>query len=307
MLGDVLAGLRATPKFLPSAYLYDARGAELFERICDQPEYYLTRTEVGILRSNMEAIAAAVGPGALVVEPGSGDGRKSTQLLEGLTEPAGYVPIDISREQLVTVAARMNERFPDVEVIPVCADFNDDPPLPHAARGARRNLVFFPGSTIGNLEPDRAVEVLVHLRTLAGPGGRILIGVDRRKDRARLEAAYDDAAGLSRAFAMNYLRRLNEELDADFDLNAFDYAAPWDERSGRIEMALVSLADQEVRIAGNPVTLEQGERIRTEYSCKYEPEEFARLAGRAGLGVTHRWSDPEALFSVVLLAHHDRS
>ena len=168
MHADVLAGLRSSPKFLPSQYLYDDRGARLFELICEQPEYYITRTEIAILESNMDSIAGRVGPHALLIEPGSGEGTKSALLLNGLFKPAGYVPIDISRAQLVSVASSIADRFPGIEVAPVCADLTDDPEVPTLSQPVRRRVAFFPGSTIGNLVPEDALDDLRHLRTLCG-------------------------------------------------------------------------------------------------------------------------------------------
>jgi len=297
----VLAGLRSSPKHLPSQYLYDARGARLFERICEQPEYYLARTEAAIMEANMESIVDGIGPGALLIEPGSGAGAKSRLLLEGLVRPSGYVPIDISREQLVGLARAVAARFPDVEVVPVCADFTDDPDLPAVAGPVRRRVVFLPGSTIGNFEPEAAVEVLRDLRDLCGERGCVLIGVDLKKGREMVEPAYDDARGVSREFALNYLRRLNRELGADFALEAFDYEAPYDARRGRVEMSLVSLRDQAARVGGEQIRFELGERVRTEWSYKYDLDQFRALVERAGLLLERVWTDPDQLFSVQLL------
>lgn len=301
MRSDVLAGLRSSPKYLPSQYLYDERGARLFEQICEQPEYYITRTELGILESNMDSIATRIGSHALLIEPGSGDGVKSTLLLSGLAMPAGFVPIDISRAQLVSLSRTIAERFPAIEVAPVCADFTDDPEIPPISNTVRRRVTFFPGSTIGNLVPDGAVDVLRHLRTLCGDRGFALVGVDLKKDREVLEAAYDDAAGVSRDFALNYLTRLNAEIGADFDLAAFRYEAPYDPEAGRIEMSLVSQRDQAVRIGTEQVRFDAGERVRTEFSYKHDLDSFLALARRAGLELEETWSDPAKLFAVVLL------
>ena len=301
MRNDVLAGLRCSPKHLPSQYLYDDRGARLFELICEQPEYYITRTEIAILESNMDSIADRVGPHALLIEPGSGEGTKSALLLNGLSKPAGFVPIDISRAQLVTVARTIADRFPDIEVTPVCADFTDDPEIPSLSQPVRRRVAFLPGSTIGNLVPEGAVDVLRHLRTLCGERGFVLIGVDLKKPRRIVEPAYDDAAGVSRDFALNYLRRLNAELGASFNLAQFEYEAPYDPKRGRVEMALVSRRDQTARIGRARIHFRAGERIRTEYSYKYGVGGFLGLAERAGLNAEKVWTDPARLFAVMLL------
>jgi dimethylhistidine N-methyltransferase len=289
------------PKVLPSQYLYDERGAQLFERICEADEYYLTRTEIAILRRHIDAIVERVGPGALVIEPGSGSGIKTELLLENLQDPVGYVPIDVAKQQLAEFAAQMDERFPALDISPVCADFTSEYELPPCGGAVRTRVAYFPGSTIGNFTPPRAVDVLRHLAELCEDDGGVLIGVDLKKDRAILEPAYDDVAGVSRDFALNYLVRLNLELDADFKLEQFGYEAPYNADRGRIEMALVSRCRQVAHIDGVDVSFDEGERVRTEYSYKYSPDEFAALAANAGLKVTDIWTDRERLFSVQYL------
>lgn len=298
---DVLAGLSASPRYVPSQYLYDDRGARLFERICEQPEYYVPRTEAAIVRDNMADIARAVGPRALLIEPGSGDGIKSRALLQGLHDPVGYVPIDISRAQLLALARDVAARFPGLEVTPVCADFTEGVELPGIGGAVGRRLAFFPGSTLGNFEPAAQLEVLRELRRLAGPGGLVLLGVDLRKDPAVIEPAYDDAAGVSAEFARNVLVRLNRELGADFDPTAFAYEAPYDVERGRVEMALVSRVDQVLHVDGRSIHFARGERIRTEYSHKFEIEALGALASRAGLEVGRVWTDARRWFAVLLL------
>lgn len=302
MRADVLAGLRSDPKFLPSQYLYDHEGARLFEAICEQPEYYVTRTELEIMRANMESIAAAIGPDALLVEPGSGEGAKSILLLEGLLEPAGFVPIDISREQLVDLAESVAARFPDLEVHPVCADFTGDLELPPFHHPVGRRVAFLPGSTIGNFVSELAEQVLRDLRSICGDRGRVLIGVDLKKSSSILEPAYDDAAGVSRDFALNYLRRLNRELHADFDLDSFAYEAPYDAEQGVVTMALISRRDQTATIGDEKIRFARDERVRTEHSFKFDLKQFRDIARRAGLSVERVWTDPDHLFSVQLLA-----
>jgi dimethylhistidine N-methyltransferase len=302
MRADVLHGLAQEPKVLPSQYLYDDRGARLFERICETAEYYPTRTEITILRQNIDAIVERIGHGALVIEPGSGSGVKTELLLENLEDPAGYVPIDVAKEQLAEVATQLDQRFPDLNVLPVCADFTRGYALPPHADSARRRVVYFPGSTIGNFTPAEAVAMLRHMSEQCDEGGGVLIGVDLKKDRAILEPAYDDAAGVSSAFALNYLVRLNRDLDADFKLEQFGYEAPYNQDKGRIEMALVSRCRQVAHIDGVGVTFEPEERVRTEYSYKYDADEFATLAEAAGLSVADVWTDPERLFSVQYLS-----
>jgi dimethylhistidine N-methyltransferase len=300
MREDVLRGLRCEPKRLPSQYLYDERGARLFERICETSEYYLTRTELSILETKIDAISARIGAGALIIEPGggSGSGLKTRLLLDGLKDPAGYVPIDVSRQQLARFAKRMEQEFPDLEVIPICADFTADYEVPVATAKVRSRVTYFPGSTIGNFAPRAAVAALRHL---AKSGGRMLIGVDLAKDRSILEPAYDDAEGYSREFALNILVRLNRELGADFVVEEFGYEAPYNEEAGRIEMALVSERQQAVHIDRQRVDFQRHERVLTEYSYKFDLDGFAALAGKAGLDVADTWTDPADLFAVLYL------
>lgn len=301
MRSEVLRGLSQDPKVLPSHYLYDERGARLFERICETDEYYLTRTELEVLEQNLEAITSRIGPRALVIEPGSGSGVKTHKLLEGLEEPAGYIPIDVARRQLEQFATETARAFPDLEVMPVCADFTADYKLPNCPIPVRSRVSYLPGSTIGNFEPGAAVKVLDCLAELCDGNGGLLVGVDLKKDRKTLEAAYDDAEGVSREFALNYLVRLNRELGADFQIDQFDYEAPYNEELGRIEMALISLCDQSVRVDGTRVSLKQQERLRTEFSYKHTLLEFAALAEKARLCVEQIWTDPNNLFSVQYL------
>ena len=302
MRNDVLQGLQQVPKRFPSQYLYDERGARLFEQICELDEYYLTRTEQAIMTAHADDIRRCIGPGTILIEPGSGSGDKAIALLSRLHEPAAYVPIDVSCAQLTAVAAQVDRVFPNITVLPVCADFTENHELPLNVVTGRRRIVFFPGSTIGNFEPQAARDLLRKLAELAGPDGGVLIGVDLKKDRAVMERAYDDARGVSAEFARNILVRTNRELDADFRLERFGYEAPYNELHGRIEMALVSRCRQVVRINGVKVTLEAGERVGTEYAYKFNPEDFALLTKHAGLAVVNVWTDPERLFGVVYLS-----
>jgi dimethylhistidine N-methyltransferase len=302
MREDVLEGLRQNPKCIPSHYLYDDRGARLFEQICELDEYYLTRTENAIMAEYADDIRRSIGPRAVLIEPGSGAGDKALVLLSRMHKPAAYVPIDVACEQLAQVAADVNETFPHIEVLPVCADFTQNHDLPLDGISGDRRIVFFPGSTIGNFAPRAACELLRQLAELAGPDGGILVGVDLKKDRKILEPAYDDARGVSADFAKNILVRLNRELDADFKLEQFGYEAPYHECHGRIEMALISRCPQVAHIDGVGVMFQTDERVRTEYSYKYDPEQFAALARQAGLVVVNVWTDPCRLFSLQYLA-----
>jgi len=298
MREDVLLGLRHQPKRLPSKYFYDARGSELFEKICEQPEYYLTRVELAILREHIGAIADAIGPDALLMEYGSGSGLKTRLLLQHLQSPVAYVPVEIAREALLASIGGLAGAFPDIEMLPVCADFTEPLALPRPERHARRTVAFFPGSTLGNFEHDEAVQLLRQMRAQIGRDGAALIGVDLRKERADLEAAYNDAAGVTAEFTLNLLERCNRELGADFDLAAFSHRARWNPLAGRIETHVLSAREQWVRIGSETFRFEAGEPMLVEYSCKYSPEDFARLAARAGLRVTRMWTDSQSRFSL---------
>ncbi|HEU4857123.1 MAG TPA: L-histidine N(alpha)-methyltransferase [Rhodanobacteraceae bacterium] len=307
LLGDVLAGLARTPKQLPSKYFYDARGSRLFERICEQPEYYPTRTELAIMRAHIDGIAAALGPGVRLVEYGSGCGLKTQMLLGRLEAPVAYVPVEISRSALAASVAGLERRFPAIEMLPVCADFTQPIKLPRAARAPRQTVVYFPGSTLGNFDPDDALRLLRQMRAEAGQGGGVLpggvlIGVDLVKDTAALEAAYNDAAGVTAEFTLNLLTRVNRELGADFDLGTFRHRARWRPLAGRIETHIVSQREQIVHVAGRGFRFAAGEAMLVEYSCKYTLEGFARLAARAGFKVAGVWTDPARRFSVQWLA-----
>jgi dimethylhistidine N-methyltransferase len=296
---EVLDGLSRNPKVLPCKLFYDERGSVLFDEICRLPEYYPTRTETAILEDRAGEIGALIGPGAEILELGSGSSRKIRILLEALESPAAYVPIDISREHLRRSATALAGEFPDLRVVAVCADYTSEVELPDL--GEDRRVAFFPGSTIGNFEPDEAAGFLRRIATLVGRGGGLVIGVDLKKDRATLERAYDDAAGVTAAFNLNILSHINGALGADFDLARFHHVALWNETEGRIEMHLESRVGQTVSVAGRRFRLAAGERIHTENSYKYEIGEFHRLAARAGLKARRTWTDENGLFSVHFL------
>lgn len=299
---EVLAGLLETPKKVSSKYLYDARGSRLFEEITGTEEYYPTRVEAEILSRHAEEIAERLGRGTLLIEPGAGSGRKTEILLEKLVAPAGYVPIDVSGEALADAARRIERRFPALAVTPARADFTESIPVPPELEG--RRVVFFPGSTIGNFVPAEAEELLRRFGRVAGEGGAALLGVDLKKDAAVLERAYNDRRGVTAEFNLNLLRRLNREFGADFHPRAFRHRAFYDEAEGRIEMQLVSGAGQSVRLDGRVIEFGPGEIVRTEVSYKYAPEEFERLAARAGFRAERRWSDPRGWFALFLLVPH---
>jgi len=298
---DAVAGLSCTPKRLPSKYFYDAEGSRLFEAITRQPEYYLTRTELALLEARMPAIAQAVGGGVHVVEFGSGSGRKTELLLEGLDAPAAYTPIEISRTALLQSVGRLASSFPQIEMLPVCADFTRPVPLPEAARRPRRTLVFFPGSTLGNFAEDDAVRLLVSMRRTMGEGGCALVGIDLDKDPTLIADAYNDLAGVTATFTLNLLKRLNREIGSDFDLEGFRHHAVYVPERMRIETALVSEHAQTVHVAGRTFTFAAGEAMQVETSHKYTDASFAALAAMAGLKVSHGWNDDRDWFGLRLL------
>lgn len=296
----VVEGLSRPDKALPYRFLYDARGSALFDRITRLPEYYPTRTEIGILRDNAPAIARLLGPEVQLVEPGSGSSLKVRILLDALDRPYGYAPIDISREPLLAAAQGVQDDYPELRVEAICADFADDFALPPKGPGAR--VGFYPGSTIGNLSPDEARRWLAQWAGRLGPGAVLLIGVDLRKPAAVLEAAYDDSRKVTAAFTLNLLARANRELGADFDMSAFRHEADYLVDEGRVRIRLRSLKAQRVRIGDRTFALALGETIHVEDSWKYTVEGFQALAGSAGFDVREAWTDPDRLFSIHLLA-----
>ena len=297
---EVLAGLRAARKALHPKLFYDAAGAALFERITTLDEYYPTRTELAILRARVGEIAALAGPGCALVEYGSGAGVKVRLLLDALAAPAAYVPIDISREQLARVAAELAGEYPAVAVRPVCADYTAPLRIPDLPRRARR-LAFFPGSTIGNFHPAEAAAFLRRVRRTVAADGALVLGVDRRKDVRVLEAAYDDREGVTAAFNLNLLARLNRELGADFDPARFRHRARWDDAASRVEMHLESLAPQVVHVAGEPIRFARGETIWTESSYKYDRPRLDALIAAGGFELARLWTDADDRFWVAFL------
>lgn len=291
-LDEVLEGLLARDKHLPCKLLYDARGAELFEQICTLDAYYPTRTEIALLEANLPAIAAAVGPSARVIEPGSGEGIKTQLLLAALERPAGYVPIDVSGEQLEQTAIALRTRFPGLIVQPVCGDYTGPLDVPPAPQAAARTLVFFPGSTIGNFEPDAARRFLARLADVAGPNAMLLLGADSNADREALLRAYDDPEGVTAAFDLNILAHLNRTHRATFDLDAFTHRAVWKAARSRVEMHLVSRREQTVAVGDWKIAFARGEAIVTEHCYKHPPAALEGLLGGAGWQVRDVFADP---------------
>jgi uncharacterized SAM-dependent methyltransferase len=331
MRREVIAGLRQRHKSLPCKYFYDEEGSRLFDLICELPEYYLTRTELSIMRQSVGEMAEAVGERAMLIEYGSGSSMKTRLLLEALREPVAYVPIDISREHLMRSAEGLAEAYPAVEVLPVCADYMGELEVPEPIRPPGRRVVYFPGSTIGNFQPIEAREFLRGVRRVCGESGGnphrseadraeehpcpsaglekehgyhtggLLIGVDLKKDPGVLHAAYNDSEGVTAAFNRNVLVRLNGELGADFDPERFDHYAYYHPRLGRMEMHLVSRGRQVVRVGEAVFTFEDGESVHTESSYKYTIEGFTRLAGEAGWVRRRAWVDERGWFGVFYL------
>lgn len=293
---EVVAGLSASPKHLSPKFFYDKRGSELFDAITELPEYYPTRTEIGILERYGDRMAELLGQECLLLELGSGSSKKIRVLLDAL-QPRVYMPMDISREHLIGSAETLAMDYPAVEVHAACADYSDDFELPYRPEHLSR-AAFFPGSSIGNFEPTQAGELLQRVGEHLGPGGRLLIGVDLKKDSATLQRAYDDTDRVTAAFNLNLLERINRELAGDFDISAFTHCATYNESAGRIEMHLVSRCEQTVTVAGERFDFEAGETIHTESSYKYSIDEFQELATWAGYSAEEVWTDDQQLFSV---------
>ena len=294
----VIAGLTQTPRVIPARYFYDAAGSELFEQITDLPEYYPTRTEIGLLTTHAPEIASVVGPGRAVVEFGSGSSAKTPLLLRAVA-PAAYVPIDISADFLAQSAAALAADFPGLAVRPVAGDFTHPLTLP-ASIAALPKLGFFPGSTLGNAAPAAAVDLLRSFAATLGDGAWLVIGLDLRKDRHILEAAYDDKAGVTAAFNLNLLTRINRELGGTVDLSAFRHRARWNGDAGRIEMHLEAVRDTRFNVLGQGFELAAGETIHTENSYKWTFDEARILARAAGWVPVSGWLDPKSMFGLHL-------
>lgn len=298
---EVRSGLTATRKTLPAKLLYDKTGAELFARICTLPEYYVARAELEILHNRASEIAALAGPGCALIEYGSGAGIKVRMLLHALNQPLAYLPIDIAAEQLDVVAAEISSAYRHVVVRPICADYTQPLRLPALAAGARR-VAFFPGSTIGNFHPTEAAAFLHRIRRTVGPDGALILGIDRIKDPELLHAAYNDADGVTAAFNLNLLIRLNREFDADFNPELFEHHAFYNPGPRRVEMHLVSRETQVVSVGDEFIPFDKGESIWTESSYKYDLERLEQLAAAAGFHIDRLWIDHQRLFWVGFLS-----
>lgn len=298
---DILDGLSQDQKQLSPKYFYDETGSRLFDQICDLPEYYLTRTELGIMREHVEAMTGLMGPRASIIELGSGSSLKTRILLDHVEEPAAYVPVDISRDHLLKTAGCLADDYPEIEILPVCADFTQSFELPEPAVEPDRHVVYFPGSTIGNFSRDDAIDLLKQVRQVVNGNGALLVGVDLIKPRKVVEAAYNDTAGVTAKFNKNILARINRDHAGAFDPSRFEHDAVYDEEHHRIEMRLISCEEQDIPIAGQSIHFEKGEYIVTEHSHKYSIDEFGSIGEEAEFSLKDTWTDPDQLFSVQFL------
>ena len=298
-LAEVLAGLSSSPRTLPCKFFYDERGADLFQEICELPEYYITRTETELLRRYASEISESIGANAALIGFGTGAGIKTRMLLEQLQNPIAYIPVDISKQRLIDSAIELSLAMPGLEILPVCADYLQELQLPKPLRKPDHVAVYFPGSTIGNLEPPVAKDFLQRVCRLCGRDGGLIIGVDLQKRTEIIEAAYNDSTGVTAAFNLNLLARANRELGADFDLARWKHRAIYNRNEGRIEMNLVSRGAQIVHVGGREFQFGDGEKIITEFSYKHTLDGFARLAASAGFREASRvWTDPEKMFAI---------
>jgi dimethylhistidine N-methyltransferase len=299
---DVVNGLSSRPKTLPCKYFYDERGSQLFEQICELDEYYLTRTELSIMRKYAPQMGSVFSEPVLLVELGSGSSVKTRLLLQHLPKPLTYVPVDISYEHLYRTARGIAQDYSGVEVVPIAADFTQDFDLPRDPRPSENVVVFFPGSTIGNFAHQESCVLLEHIAGLCASGGGLIIGIDLQKDPRIIEAAYNDRRGVTAEFNLNLLIRINRELNADFNVDGFVHRAVYNQKLGRIEMYLISQRSQNVRVGDEWFSFVKGETICTEYSHKYRIDQFADLAFTAGLKLERRWTDSQELFAVLQFA-----
>ena len=300
---DVVQGLSQSPKRLSCKYFYDERGSQLFEQICELEEYYLTRTELAIIEAYADQMAYQLGEAVMLVEFGSGSSVKTRILLDRLQNPAAYVPLDISADHLRASATELRAEYPQLEILPVVADFTKPFRLPKSFRRPSHAAVFFPGSTIGNFEPDAASKILCHIARLVGKEGGLLIGIDLQKDPQRIDAAYNDADGITAMFNLNILSHINHELGADFDPLQFEHRSRYEPAAERVETFVVSRCEQTVRLGKHRFRFQRDEPIHTEYSYKYTVEGFADFAAQVGLILHHHWTDPERLFAVMHLVN----
>ncbi len=301
LFDEVLSGLRNSPKSLPCKLFYDERGSLIFDRITAQDEYYLTRTEISILKLNIDEIIELIGENAAIVEYGSGSSDKVRILLDNVVNLVAYIPVDISVEYLTNSARRLEADYTNIQILPVIADYTREFELPQLISKVKRRVIFFPGSTIGNFTPSEAEEFLIRMLPICGANGGVLIGVDLAKDPLILHRAYNDAAGITAKFNLNMLARINREIGTDFATGKFRHYAFYNPSLERVEMHLVSLIRQTVMVGDDEIVFEKGESIHTESSYKYSPNRFADLVKRSGFYVERVWVDPDELFSLQYL------
>ncbi len=301
-LCSVCEGLRSRPKTNPPKYFYDAHGSQLFDLICTTPEYYPTRTETDILERHGAEMAEMIDPSCTLIELGSGSAIKTPLILQHLAPDAVYVPIDICEPQLLNSTQRLQAMFPKLRMQPLCADYHQLPGHVIKRHAGKRQVVFFPGSTIGNCTPGEAVKLLKRIAELVGSSGGLLIGVDAKKSTGILNAAYNDSAGHTAAFNINLLKRMQSELGAQLDVEKFAHHAYYNDAHGRIEMHLVSRCRQAIRVGLESFEFEEGESIHTENSYKYTAQEFQKLARTAGWHLRSTWRDENQLFNVHYLS-----
>lgn len=301
MYTEILEGLSKSRKELPCKYFYDERGSKLFDDICELDEYYVTRTELGIMRDNIDEISDFLGDKLMFIEYGSGSSEKIKIILDHIKGMTVYVPIDISREHLQKSAAEIDYLYNTLEVIPICTDYNKPFSIPVPRSEVTHKVVYFPGSTIGNFHKNEAVEFLKGIAKITGEHGSLLVGVDLKKDTEVLRRAYNDNQGVTAEFNLNQLRRINLELGSDFNLEDFGHDAIYNEKQGRIEMHIVSKKPQVVHLNGSTIEFHKDERIWTESSYKYSLDEFKEVANKAGFEIKKVWTDKNFLFSVQYL------
>jgi dimethylhistidine N-methyltransferase len=300
-LSDVFEGFSRSQKSLPCKYFYDERGSQLFDQICELDEYYLTRCEQAIMNQYVGEMAFQLGERVMLVEFGSGSSTKTRVLLENLIEPAAYVPLDISEEHLLNTADVLRKRFPEIEILPLVADFTKPFVLPQSKIKPSHCAVYFPGSTIGNFPPDHALRLLQKIAGMLGPEGGLLIGIDLQKDPDVIWDAYNDSSGITDEFNLNLLCRINRELDANIKVDNFEHLAIYNELLGRVEIYLVSCCEQVVEVKNRRFKFAKGERIFTEYSHKYTVDGFSEMAAKSGFELHKYWTDADELFAVLHL------
>jgi len=298
LLEEILKGFNKSQKELPSKLFYDEKGSALFDEICELNEYYLTRTEISIMTENLEGICSVLGNNCLLIELGSGSSRKIRLLLSGLEDPAGYVPIDISEEHLITSVNALARDYPSLRISPVYADYTQPFSLPKFEHAHSKKVVYYPGSTIGNFDPEYASQFLNRIANHLGKGTCLLIGIDLKKDEKILEDAYNDKKGVTAEFNLNILRRLNRELGTDFNIDEWKHLAFYNSSEGRIEMHLESLRDQDIQVNGSRIIFVKNETILTEYSYKYSVEDFKDLIS-GSYNLEKVWTDKENKFGIL--------